>query len=92
VKIEQLIAKGLKAAFGAQPAVHMYILSLSKSVRNPILQWLVLAKRPETRQKRIAEVVELAALRRMPTHILKVFFLGVGLRCNRMYWLHCLSR
>ncbi|MES2519436.1 MAG: YdeI/OmpD-associated family protein, partial [Bacteroidota bacterium] len=36
-------------------------LSLSKSVRKSILQWLILAKRPETRQNRINEIVELAA-------------------------------
>lgn len=37
-----------------------FFLGLSKSVKKAILQWLVLAKRPETRQKRIAEIAELA--------------------------------
>ena len=37
-----------------------FFLSLSKSVRKVMLHWLVLAKRPETRQKRIDELVELA--------------------------------
>jgi len=38
-----------------------FFLSLSKSARKAILQWLVLAKRTETRQKRIVEIAELAA-------------------------------
>jgi len=33
---------------------------LSRSDKRNILQWLVLAKRSETRQKRIVEIVELA--------------------------------
>jgi len=37
-----------------------YFLSLSRSDKRNILQWLVLAKRPETRQNRIAEIVALA--------------------------------
>ncbi len=37
-----------------------FFLSLSKSVRKAMLQWIILAKRQETRQKRINEIVELA--------------------------------
>lgn len=37
-----------------------FFLSLSKSVRKTILQWLVLAKRPETSQKQITEIVGFA--------------------------------
>jgi len=44
-------------------------LGLSKSVRKAILQWLVLAKRPETRQKRITEIVELAEQKLRPKHL-----------------------
>jgi uncharacterized protein YdeI (YjbR/CyaY-like superfamily) len=43
-----------------------FFLSLSKSVRKAILQWLVLAKRAETRQSRTNEIVELAAQKRKP--------------------------
>jgi uncharacterized protein YdeI (YjbR/CyaY-like superfamily) len=43
-----------------------FFLSLSKSVRKAILQWLVLAKRTKTRQNRINEIVELAAQKRKP--------------------------
>lgn len=61
-EVEQLIIpedleKALKVHQGAQD----YFLSLSKSVRKMMLQWLVLAKRPETRQRRIQEIAELAA-------------------------------
>jgi uncharacterized protein YdeI (YjbR/CyaY-like superfamily) len=55
------IPKDLAKAFKSQPGSKDYFLSLSKSVRKMRLQWLVLAKRPETRQKRIDEIAELAA-------------------------------
>ena len=35
-----------------------FFLSLGKSVRKAMLQWLVLAKRLETRQNRISIIVE----------------------------------
>lgn len=38
-----------------------FFLGLSKSVRKTMLQWIVLAKRPETRQKRIKEIAEQAS-------------------------------
>jgi|GEM_PF-3287905 len=43
-----------------------YFLSLSKSVRKAMLQWLVLAKRAETREKRITEIVECAGKNMKP--------------------------
>ena len=43
-----------------------YFFHLSKSDRRTILQWLVLAKRPETRQKRIADIVDSAERRLKP--------------------------
>ncbi len=51
----------LATAFDAQPDAKDFFLSLSKSVQKSILQGLVLLKRPETRQKRIKEIVERAA-------------------------------
>lgn len=39
-----------------------FFLSMSKSVRKAILQWLVLARREETRKKRIEEIAGNAAL------------------------------
>ena len=61
-EVEELkIPKDLAEKFKAQPGSADYFLSLSKSVRKSILQWLVLAKRPETRQNRINEIAQLAA-------------------------------
>lgn len=60
--VEDLIVPpDLKKEFKTLPGSKQYFESLSKSVRKAILQWLVLAKRPETRQKRIREIAELAA-------------------------------
>lgn len=63
---ELIIPKDLGEAFQSQPGSEDYFSSLSKSVKKMILRWLVLAKRPETRQKRIAEVAELAAQKLKP--------------------------
>ncbi len=61
-KVEELeIPKDLSKEFKARPGSRQYFLSLSKSSRKAILQWLVLAKRPETREKRLTEIAELAA-------------------------------
>jgi uncharacterized protein YdeI (YjbR/CyaY-like superfamily) len=54
------IPDDLEQAFSKQPAAKSFFLSLSKSDKRNILQWLVLAKRPETRQKRISEIFESA--------------------------------
>ncbi|MCD6066899.1 MAG: hypothetical protein K0S33_1725 [Bacteroidetes bacterium] len=60
--VEELtIPKDLEKEFKIHKGSKPFFLSLSKSVRKMILQWIVLAKRPETRQKRISEVAELAA-------------------------------
>jgi len=65
--VEELaIPKDLTKAFKTQKGSKEYFMSLSKSVKKMILQWIVLAKRPETRQKRINEVAELAAQKLKP--------------------------
>ena len=65
--VEELkIPKDLTKEFKTQPGSKDYFLSLSKSAKKSILQWLVLAKRPETRQKRIDEIAELAAQKLKP--------------------------
>jgi uncharacterized protein YdeI (YjbR/CyaY-like superfamily) len=43
-----------------------YFLGLSKSVKKMILQWIVLAKRPDTRKKRIDEIAARAAEKDRP--------------------------
>jgi uncharacterized protein YdeI (YjbR/CyaY-like superfamily) len=63
---ELIIPKDLEKAFKIQKGSKTYFLSLSKSVRKGILSWLVLAKRPETRQKRINEIAELAGQKQKP--------------------------
>lgn len=63
---ELVIPADLQAAFAQQPESGTYFLILSKSVRKSMLQWLVLAKRPETRQKRIEELVAAAAQKIKP--------------------------
>ena len=69
-EVEELtIPKDLKEEFIKNPNSNEYYLSLSKSVQKAILQWLVLAKRPETRQKRIAHIVERADQKMKPRHL-----------------------
>jgi Uncharacterized protein conserved in bacteria len=63
---ELVVPKDLQEAFQLQSGSGDYFGSLSKSVKKMILQWVTLAKRPETRQKRIAEIAELAAQKLKP--------------------------
>lgn len=66
-EVEELtIPADLEKEFKTNPGSEDFFLSLSKSVRKSILQWIILAKRPETRQKRIVEIVELAARKLKP--------------------------
>lgn len=66
-EVEELtIPQDLEVELKKQPKAADYFLSLSKSGRKAILQWLVLAKRPETRQNRIKEIAELASQRLKP--------------------------
>ncbi|PWV46551.1 YdeI family protein [Chitinophaga sp. S165] len=65
--VEELkIPKDLTKAFKTQPGAKEYFMGLSKSVKKSMLQWIVLAKRPETRQKRIEEIAVLAAQQLKP--------------------------
>jgi uncharacterized protein YdeI (YjbR/CyaY-like superfamily) len=61
-----IIPKDLDEEFQKRPKAKNYFLGLSRSDKRNILQWLVLAKREETRQKRIAEIVELADQNQKP--------------------------
>jgi uncharacterized protein YdeI (YjbR/CyaY-like superfamily) len=60
------IPEDLNEAFKQHEGSETYFLSLSKSIRKMLLQWIVLAKRPETRKKRIDEVAIQAAQNRKP--------------------------
>lgn len=63
---QRIIPVDLEAEFQKLPEAKDYFLSLSMSDKRNILQWLVLAKRQETRQKRITEIAELAAQKLKP--------------------------
>ena len=65
--VEELtIPEDLEKEFDTQPILKDFYLSLSKSVRKSILHRLKMAKRPETRQKRIEEIAELASQKLKP--------------------------
>lgn len=61
-----IIPKDLEKAFKSNPGSKVYFLSLSKSAKKAMLQWLVLAKQDTTRQKRINEIAELASQQLKP--------------------------
>lgn len=63
---QHIIPDDLAQALGQNPNADSYFSGLSRSDRRNILQWLVLAKRAETRQKRIEEIVSLAAQNKKP--------------------------
>ncbi len=63
---ELMIPKDLEEALLSKPGSGEYFNNLSKSVKKMMLQWVVLAKRPETREKRITEIAELAAQKLKP--------------------------
>jgi len=66
-EIEELtIPVDLDAAFVLNAGAKEFFLGLSKTVRKMMLQWIAFAKRPETRQKRINEIAELAARKIKP--------------------------
>lgn len=66
---ELIVPKDLEMELKSKPDSERFFFGLSRSVKKAILQWIVLAKRPETRQKRIAEVVELAGEKQRPRHL-----------------------
>ncbi|MGY4384988.1 uncharacterized protein YdeI (YjbR/CyaY-like superfamily) [Pedobacter sp. UYP24] len=66
---ELVIPNDLEKSFNEHSGSKDYFLSLSKSARKMMLGWIVLAKRPETRQKRINEIVESAKQNLKPKHL-----------------------
>lgn len=66
---ELVIPNDLESALGKHSGSKDYFLSFSKSTRKIVLAWIVAAKRQETRQKRIDEVVESAAQNLKPKHL-----------------------
>src|SRR5690606_13101113 len=69
-EVEALVVpEDLEAAFDNHPGSRGFYEGLSKSAKKGILHWVVLARRPETRAKRIAEVVENATQGLLPRHM-----------------------
>jgi uncharacterized protein YdeI (YjbR/CyaY-like superfamily) len=66
---ELIIPEDLEKAFNKYNGSKEFFLSLSKSVRKLLLAWIALAKRQETRQKRIEEIVESAGQNLKPKHL-----------------------
>lgn len=68
--VEQLIIPDdLESEFANKPIAKDFYLGLSKSMKKSILQWLVMAKTAETRQKRITEILESAEQQLKPKHL-----------------------
>lgn len=63
---ELIIPKDLEEALQDKPTAKNYFSNLSRSDKRSILQWLVLAKLPETRKNRINEIVTLAEQNQKP--------------------------
>ena len=62
------VPKDLILELDKRPGAKDYILKLSKSQLKGLLYWIVSAKRPETRQKRIIEIAENAANQTKPNN------------------------
>jgi uncharacterized protein YdeI (YjbR/CyaY-like superfamily) len=56
----------LTAALAANPLAQQYFEAFAPSAKRQILQYLYSAKRPETQQKRVEQIVALAAENKMP--------------------------
>ncbi len=66
---ELLIPHDLEAEFIKKTTAKEFFLGLSKSSKKIILYWLVSAKTSETRQKRIAEIIDSAENNLKPKHL-----------------------
>ncbi|MBW8687160.1 YdeI/OmpD-associated family protein [Chitinophaga rhizophila] len=63
---ELIIPPDLEKAFRLHKGAKAFFAGLSKSTKKAMLQWLVLAKRPETRQQRITEIASKAGQQLKP--------------------------
>ncbi|WP_333851910.1 YdeI/OmpD-associated family protein [Epilithonimonas sp.] len=63
---ELIIPQDLEKAFKKHKSSKEYFLSCSKTAKKMMLQWIVLAKQPKTRQKRIDEIAELTGQKKKP--------------------------
>lgn len=63
---ELIVPKDLEKALKAHKGASVFFQSLSKTTRKMMLQWLVMARKPETREKRVAEIASAAAEQKKP--------------------------
>ncbi len=56
-----ILPEDLAEALQANNLAHTHWKEFPRSVRRGIMEWIITAKRPETRQKRVSETVALAA-------------------------------
>lgn len=69
-EVEALIVPAdLLQAFEKHEGAESFFVSLSNSRKKILLAWIVFAKRPETRSKRILEIALSAAEKKMPKHL-----------------------
>ncbi len=61
-----IVPPDLQMEFNKFPEAEAYFQTLSRTNKRNILQWLVLAKKEETRKKRIEEIVNLAREKKKP--------------------------
>lgn len=61
-----IVPKDLEKAFKQHKGSKIFYNGLSKSIRKAMLQWIAMAKLPETRQRRINEVAELGGQGKKP--------------------------
>lgn len=62
-----IVPEDLKKALNEDKKAMAFFQSQSKSIQKVLLYWVVIAKRPETRKKRIAEIASLAAKGAVPS-------------------------
>ncbi|WP_339716355.1 YdeI/OmpD-associated family protein [Cyclobacterium amurskyense] len=60
------VPSDLASKFNEFPGSRDFFNSLSKSGRKSLLQWIAMAKRPETREKRVLEIAESAGQKLKP--------------------------
>jgi uncharacterized protein YdeI (YjbR/CyaY-like superfamily) len=63
---ELIIPEDLQVELRKRPAALSYFLSLSRSDKRNILQWVVVAKKAETRSNRITQIVDCGDLNMKP--------------------------
>ncbi|QIH34624.1 YdeI/OmpD-associated family protein [Sphingobacterium sp. DR205] len=63
---ELLIPEDLDRALKSYPGAEAFFAGLSRSAKKMLLQWIALAKRPDTRNRRIVEIAEQAASQMKP--------------------------